>query len=772
MYYISVIIPLYNAEKYICGCVDSILNQTLHNVEVVIVNDCSTDGGMELCRSKYGDMDNVLLIDQEKNSGPAAARNRGIECAHGEYIAFADSDDAILPDAYKSMYTAAKITGADVLHAMGVVYPLIEDMPDDLLELTDDQMLKVRADVASTIDRATVLDDNMDQRLTDWLGYKYMWNIWNKLFKRSFLDECNLRFNDMRLAEDQIFCFGALIKARRYVVLPGSWYIYRLSNESLSRGKRTISMLERGLRSQFQTVPAMRKEMEGVDFFKDHPDRGNEAMDFVLYGLESSFVSVCYRAVGRDEVMASPSIQGLFDEYYGDKAAMAKYLFCQAHDRDKSDDDDRDKYTSVSFWAEQKKVVDKKYKPEHIPSKTDDFKRLERYPAGIYLERYERVRRNHPCFSVTLYEPVNPDLLKESVDKALVFLPWMLYTPAVDTEWSYYTRQDVVYLCENPLPVVIKETEAPIRPVTESSNYHAFAISYSDNTVRFNFNHTITDGKGMSVFFEAVMYQYLSKLYGERETPLIAKGDPDKGAVYNYNNIELDYGLLDPSYSFDRFIYPSLKIQTSEEEFTETGEYAEVITPCGEFVAFSKDRGSTPAVTAFLLIAEMFERLFPDNEAHISANMMVDTRKVLDAVDSVRNCVYEARIGVPGKLLCKEHFEDNAKNVRQMMKEQTADAYHIVNGMMQSFKIAHPQTFVLSYAMRSGLNAYADAVKEVRIREGGIAKVEMIEYNGDFIFSFIFNKKSSDYANNFIKVMEDYGLDVRLSYDSPLMEEE
>ena len=257
MYCVSVIIPLYNAKNYICGCVDSILDQTLDNVEVIIVNDCSTDGGMELCRETYGANPRVRLLDQEKNQGPAAARNRGIREARGEYIAFADSDDAILRDAYKKMYVAAKITDADVLHAMGVVYPVVEDMPDRLTDLKPDQLLRGTADPTSKIDRLTVLDGDLDKRLDEWIGYHYMWNIWNKLFKKSFLLENNLFFHDMRLAEDQIFCFSALFRAARYVVLPGSWYIYRLTNESLSRGKRSLSMLERGLRAQLQTVAAI-----------------------------------------------------------------------------------------------------------------------------------------------------------------------------------------------------------------------------------------------------------------------------------------------------------------------------------------------------------------------------------------------------------------------------------------------------------------------------------------------------------------------------------
>lgn len=771
MFYVSVIIPLYNAADFITGCVDSILNQTLDNIEVIIVNDCSTDNSMEICRKKYGNNPNVQLIDQEKNGGPAAARNKGIDVARGEYIAFADSDDAILPDGLKSMYTTAKLLDADVLHAMGVVYPLIEDMPNDLMELTQDQLLKVKADVASPIDRVTVLQDDFANRLNDWIGYHYMWNIWNKLFKKSFLKNNNLYFNHMRLAEDQIFCFGAIFKAKRYVVLPGSWYIYRLSNESLSRGKRSMSMLERGLRSQFQAVAAMKKELKDIPYFVEHEDEGNRAIDFILDGLEASFVSVCYKAVGREAVLKDESINNIFEEYYKDKAEFAKYLFCQDHDRYMDCDDDRDKYTSISFWAQQKEVVDRKYKPKHKPVASDDFKRIEIYDAGIYLEKYEKVRRNHPNFRFELKEKVDEEVLKRSVEETLEYFPWMRYAPVVDLDWSYYYIKENVYMAQDELPIVIKKGVAPVRPGGESANFHGFTINYDDNIIAFTFSHTLCDGKGMLSFAEAVMYRYLSHIYGERIAPAVATGS-DNNPLFNFEDVHIDYSLIDSSYSFDKYDRPSLKIQTSDDEFAETGEYAEVKIDTDEFVSFAKQNGTSPAIAAYLLLAEMFQRLFPENELDVSANIMVDTRKIFGAEKSTKNCVYEARVGIPGKKLCKENFAENAAFSKNIMKEQTQDLYHVVNGMFQSFKIQNGQTFVFSYAARSGLDIYSDVLKQFTIREGGIAKVDMLDYNHEFVLSFIFNKKSEFYANKFIELMDEYGLKATLYAALTLPEEE
>ena len=92
---ISVIMPMYNATKTVLYSVDSIVDQTYTDFEVLIVDDCSTDESVKICEEQYKDEPRVRVIRQEKNGGPAAARNRGMELAEGEYITFLDSDDVI-----------------------------------------------------------------------------------------------------------------------------------------------------------------------------------------------------------------------------------------------------------------------------------------------------------------------------------------------------------------------------------------------------------------------------------------------------------------------------------------------------------------------------------------------------------------------------------------------------------------------------------------------------------------------------------------------------
>lgn len=109
---ISVIIPVYNTEKYLEKCVDSVINQTYASLEIILVNDGSTDSSPKIC-DRYAELDNRIKVVHKKNGGLSSARNAGLEAATGNYIGFIDSDDYITPDMYETLYSLAE--SSDVL---------------------------------------------------------------------------------------------------------------------------------------------------------------------------------------------------------------------------------------------------------------------------------------------------------------------------------------------------------------------------------------------------------------------------------------------------------------------------------------------------------------------------------------------------------------------------------------------------------------------------------------------------------------------------------
>ncbi len=106
--YFSIIIPMYNAEKYIKVCVGSVLAQTFQDFEIIIIDDCSTDNSYKICQELYGNNKKIRLIRHEKNQGAGFARNNGIKNSHGEYIMFVDSDDAIMPYSLEKLRVATQ----------------------------------------------------------------------------------------------------------------------------------------------------------------------------------------------------------------------------------------------------------------------------------------------------------------------------------------------------------------------------------------------------------------------------------------------------------------------------------------------------------------------------------------------------------------------------------------------------------------------------------------------------------------------------------------
>lgn len=112
---ISVIIPVYNVENYLRECLDSIINQTFKDIEIICVDDCSTDNSLDIL-NEYAQKDNrIKVFEQKENSGQGAARNFGISIAQGEYITFVDPDDYIESTMYEKMYNQAKTLNSEIV---------------------------------------------------------------------------------------------------------------------------------------------------------------------------------------------------------------------------------------------------------------------------------------------------------------------------------------------------------------------------------------------------------------------------------------------------------------------------------------------------------------------------------------------------------------------------------------------------------------------------------------------------------------------------------
>ena len=239
---VSVIIPMYNTEKYIGECLDSILAQTFQNFEVIVVDDCSTDSSYSIVESyaeKFGRR--LKLAKLKKNSGGAPApRNRGIKIASGEYFYFMDADDALMPDGLEVMYTAVKKYDADIVHCEKFYSAPGETVSTDKKLLT----MKTRNKI-DPLETPIVDTNSLKDRITKMLQNRFWWAPWSHLVRRSLILENDIEFPKLNVADDLVFSILVYCLAEKVVILPDTVYVWRTLKDSNSRANQSNTQIER-----------------------------------------------------------------------------------------------------------------------------------------------------------------------------------------------------------------------------------------------------------------------------------------------------------------------------------------------------------------------------------------------------------------------------------------------------------------------------------------------------------------------------------------------
>lgn len=215
---ISIIVPVYQAEKYLRQCIDSVLQQTFQYFELLLIDDGSKDNSGKIC-DEYAKKDSRVIVTHQKNQGPGIARNCGLSQAAGEWIMFLDSDDILDgEDALLSLVGCAKKENADIVVAnyrrfKGETVDPITPFP-----------------FFQNIDTSTV-----GFRYKGFFLYNHLSYNWGKLYKRAFLAEHSIVFNNFKLAEDKLYNMSCYAWKPKYAFLNKSVVLYRYTDQSLTR---------------------------------------------------------------------------------------------------------------------------------------------------------------------------------------------------------------------------------------------------------------------------------------------------------------------------------------------------------------------------------------------------------------------------------------------------------------------------------------------------------------------------------------------------------
>ena len=284
---ISVIIPVYNVKPYLRMCADSVFSQTFRNLEIIFVDDGSTDGSGELCDELAAEDSRVRVIHQA-NGGLSAARNTGIDASTGAYLYFLDSDDAISPVTIVHLWTACVRTKADV--AVG-----------DFIRFSEEAVPEERRKFTS---EAFGTEEALRRMLMN-EGFGHQ--AWGKLFRRSLWE--NYRYTKGILYEDYAVIYDVMLGAKKAAAVTDALYFYRMQAGSIMHsriGERNLTLLDtservtemiskeypalRGAAVRLQVVTYMRflSDMRATDYHL-FPDAQKRIIDTVR-GLRKEFL--------------------------------------------------------------------------------------------------------------------------------------------------------------------------------------------------------------------------------------------------------------------------------------------------------------------------------------------------------------------------------------------------------------------------------------------------------------------------------------------------
>lgn len=252
---LSVIMPVYNVEKYLPKCLDSLTGQTLKEIEIICINDGSSDSSSEIL-NRYAARDNRITVINQENQGQGNARNCGINLAKGEYIAFVDSDDWLENNAFEILYEKAKKFDADI----------VEFNYNEIFECSG-QIKKHNYSIK--------LPENKvyNYKITK----KYLFGTisvsWNKIYKRDFINEYNIRFGSGRRAQDGVFAIKAKVYAQKIIFENKPLYNYNI-RQSSSVNSSSSKQLE-----LFQSLADIKKFLIEENLYKTY--KSDALKDFI-----------------------------------------------------------------------------------------------------------------------------------------------------------------------------------------------------------------------------------------------------------------------------------------------------------------------------------------------------------------------------------------------------------------------------------------------------------------------------------------------------------
>jgi glycosyltransferase involved in cell wall biosynthesis len=242
---ISIIVPVYNVEKYLSACIESIINQTYQNLEIILVDDGATDNSSQICDA-YALKDSRIKVLHEKNAGSAEARNKGLQEATGDFIAFVDSDDLISAGFYQRLLNVLVENNADIVECGYYTFVCAP-------ELT--KISRSEKDVAPEIyETEKALELLMKENLKQ--------VVWNKIYRKEVLAE--IKFPTGKFIDDEYWTYKVFGNSRKTVKIYDVMYFYRQVKGSIMGRAYSVKRLD-GLQALEERIVYMQKNFPALE---------------------------------------------------------------------------------------------------------------------------------------------------------------------------------------------------------------------------------------------------------------------------------------------------------------------------------------------------------------------------------------------------------------------------------------------------------------------------------------------------------------------------
>ena len=307
---VSVILPVYNTEKYLPECLDSIINQSLRDIEIICIDDGSTDSSLQILK-EYAEKDKRIVVLEQENSGAGIARNKGMESAKGKYLSFLDSDDFFEPEMLEKAYIKCEEENADFCVYRSKRFDDktrdYESIPWTIKERYLPEVIPFKAGDA---------DKYIFQVFNGW--------AWDKLYNREFIIKTGLKYQGLRTTNDAFFVFMANVEAKCISIIDEVLAYHRVNT-----GTSLSVTREKSWDCCYQAMDAIKKELKARNKYRQFQQSYiNWALHFCLWNVKTltgnakkELLKALQKSLFRELEITGKSM-----DYFYDKNEYKQYL--------------------------------------------------------------------------------------------------------------------------------------------------------------------------------------------------------------------------------------------------------------------------------------------------------------------------------------------------------------------------------------------------------------------------------------------------------------